>query len=129
MFPYIKIPTGLTFSNGAVEGGLIVPFSVTLTDRIGLGLMAQFDSAYNDVTRGHDFELLHTAVLGFDITEKLGLYTEYIGITGDTRYQTYLSGGFTWQINEDLILDCGTQIGLNENSEELGVFAGFTKRF
>ncbi len=130
LFPFIKIPTGTELSNGEVEGGLIIPFSMPLTDRLGLGLMAEIDSVYNDDTRGQDLEFLHSAVLGYDVTDQLGAFIEYIGITGEnTAYQTYAAGGLTFQINKDLVLDCGAQIGLNEHSEDLGVFAGFTKRF
>ncbi len=129
LLPFIKVPTKSALSNGAVEGGLAVPFAITLTDHMSLGLQAQFGSLYNEATRSHDFQFLHTTVLGFSLTERLGLYTEYVGITGDTRYQSYFSGGFTWQINGDLVLDCGTMVGLNDNAERLGVFAGFTKRF
>ena len=57
-----------------------------------------------------------------DLTEQLGTFVEYIGITGDTPYQAYVAGGFTFSVSDDLILDCGA-------AEDLGVFAGFTKRF
>jgi hypothetical protein len=129
LFPFVKIPTGTELSNEEVEGGFIVPFSMGLTDRIGLGLMAEFDAVYDDETGDHEFEFLHSAVLGFDLTDRLGMFTEYIGITGDTPYQSFLAGGFTYQVNEDLVLYCGGQVGLNADSEDIGVFAGFTKRF
>lgn len=129
IFPFIKIPTGTNLSNGEVEGGLILPFGMDLADGIGLGLMAEIDAVYNDATFDHDVEFLHSAVLGFDITENVGLFTEYIGITGPSAYQAYFAGGFTLSLNEDTVLDCGTQVGLNGPAEDLGVFAGFTKRF
>jgi len=129
LFPYVKIPTGTELSNNEVEGGLILPFSTDLTDRIGLGLMAELDAVWDEGRSEHKFEFLHSAVLGFDLTERLGLFTEYIGITGGTTYRPFFAGGFTYGMNEDLVLDVGTQVGLNDNSEELGVFAGFTKRF
>ena len=75
--PFVKIPTGTAVSNYEWEGGLIVPWSTTLTETIGLGLMAEFDYVYN----------------------------------------------------EHLILDFGVQGGLNRNSEDFGLFTGFTKRF
>lgn len=129
LFPYIKLPTGSEMSNGEVEGGLMLPFGMDLADGLSLGLMGQIDAVYNDVTDAHDAQFLHTAVLGIDLTESLGTYLEYIGITGEGAYQTYLSGGFTYWVSEDLVFDWGTQIGLNEHAEDLGVFGGFTKRF
>ncbi len=129
LFPFVKIPTGTELSNSEVEGGLIVPFSVGLTGRVGLGLMAEFDAVYDDEEGDHDFEFLHSAVLGFDLTDRAGMFAEYIGVTGSEKYRSFVAGGFTFQVDQDLILDVGTQIGLNENSEDVGVFAGFTKRF
>lgn len=129
LFPFVKIPTGTALSNDEWEGGLIVPFSTQLTERVGLGLMAELDVVYDDVSRDHEFEFLHSAVLGIDLTERLGTFIEYIGITGDTPYQAYGAGGFTFTVNDDLVLDCGAQVGLNGAAEDLGVFAGFTKRF
>ena len=129
IFPYIKIPTGTELSNGVAEGGLILPFSTDLADGIGLGLMAEFDAVYDEVDGDHDLEFLHSAVLGFDLTERLGLFAEYIGIASPAPYQAYLSGGLTLSLSEDLMLDCGARAGLNENSDDFGAFAGFTKRF
>jgi len=129
LFPFVKIPTGTALSNDEWEGGLIIPFSTQLTERVGLGLMAEFDVVYDDVSRDHEFEFLHSAVLGIDLTERLGTFIEYIGITGNTPYQAYCAGGFTFTVNDDLVLDCGAQVGLNGAAEDLGVFAGFTKRF
>jgi len=129
IFPFVKIPTGTALSNGEVEGGLILPFGMDLADGIGLGLMAEIDIVYDEVLDRHDVEFLHSAVLGFDLREKLGLFTEYIGVTGPRPYQSYFAGGFTLSLSEDFVLDCGAQVGLNDHSEDLGIFGGFTKRF
>lgn len=129
IFPFIKVPTGTELSNGQFEGGLILPFSMDLNDRVGLGLMAEIDYFYDEINNDYQVEFLHTIVLGFDLTERVGLYTEYIGIAGLSAYQTYAAGGMTLAVSEDLVFDCGTQIGLNADSEEIGAFCGFTKRF
>ena len=129
IFPFIKIPTGTALSNGEVEGGLILPFGMDLADGVGLGLMAEIDAVYDEGSDDHDVEFLHSAVLGFDLSERLGLFTEYIGITGPSPYEAYFAGGFTLSLGDDLVLDWGTQVGLNDAAEDLGVFGGFTKRF
>ncbi|NLT70945.1 MAG: transporter [Verrucomicrobiaceae bacterium] len=128
LFPFLKIPTDTAISNGVVEGGLILPYSIDLADGIGLGLMAEFDAVHDGVT-DYDLEFVHSAVLGFDLTERLGLFTEYIGVAGPTPYQVYASTGLTFAIHRDFVLDTGVQIGLNDAAEDIGVFAGFTKRF
>lgn len=128
LFPFLKIPTDTAISNGEVEGGLILPYSVDLTDGIGLGLMAEFDAVHDGVN-SYDLEFVHSAVLGFDLTERLGLFTEYVGVVGPTPYQAYASTGLTFAVHSDFVLDTGVQIGLNDAAEDIGVFAGFTKRF
>ena len=128
IFPYVKIPTGTALSNGVTEGGLMIPFSTGLTDTISLDMMAQID-AVDDGAGGYDAQFLHSAVLGFDLTESLGLYTEYFGITGPGAYQPYFSGGTTLTLSADLILDAGVRVGLSDDSEDFGIFGGFTKRF
>lgn len=129
LMPFVKIPTDTAVSNNEWEGGLIIPWSTTLTDTIGLGLMAEFDYLFNEDTGDHEFEFLHTAVLGFEVTEKAGTYLEYIGIAGEDHYRAYLAGGMNYAVNEHLILDFGAQAGLNKHSEDFGFFTGFTKRF
>ncbi len=129
LFPFVKIPTGTALSNGKAEGGLILPFSTDLADGIGLGLMAEIDAVYDDATGDHDAEFVHSAVLGFDLTDRLGMFTEYIGVAGPSPYQAYFAGGLTLSLSEDLVLDCGVQVGLNDAAEDIGLFGGFTKRF
>lgn len=129
LMPFVKVPTNTELSNEEWEGGLIIPWGISLTDTIGLGLMAEFDYLFNEDTGDHEFEFLHTAVLGFDLTENTGAYVEYIGIAEEHDYQAYLAGGMNYAVNDDLILDFGVQSGLNSAAEDFGFFTGFTKRF
>jgi hypothetical protein len=126
LIPWIKIPTG-ELSNDEWQGGLIIPLGINLTETIGLGLMAEIDYIHNGTL--HEFEFLHTAVLGFSLNEKTGAYAEYIGIWKEDSYEAYLAGGMNYSVNEHLILDFGVQSGLNSHAEDLGIFTGFTKRF
>lgn len=129
IFPFVKIPAGTELSNGEWEGGLILPFATDLAEGVGLGLMAEIDVVHDDGSDSHEFEFLHSAVLGFDLTERLGMFAEYIGIAGPAGYEAYFAGGFTLGVNDDLILDCGTQVGLNADAEDFGLLTGFTVRF
>lgn len=129
LFPFVKIPTGTQLSNGKVEGGLIIPFALDVSDSVEFGLMAEIDAVYDDELDRYDLAFVHSAVIGLDLTERVGVFTEYIGVAGPGAYQAYFAGGFTLALSEDLLLDCGTEVGLNSAAEELGVFAGFTKRF
>ena len=72
LFPFVKIPTGAGLGSDSWEGGLILPFGTTLDNGLSLGLMAEID-VVEDGGGNHDFEFLHSAVIGFDLTEELGL--------------------------------------------------------
>lgn len=128
LMPFVKIPTNTELSNGKVEGGVTLPFAADLVDGVGLGLQAELGAVHDGVA-GYDLEFLHSAVLGFDLTERIGLYTEYFGFAGPAPYQAYFSGGFTLSLSEDYVLDCGVRAGLNREAEDFGLFGGFTRRF
>ena len=123
IMPYIAAPT----RSDEWQGGIIIPWATDLTDNINLGIQGQLDFV-NDGT-GSETEFLFTAVIGYPIDGNLGGYTEYIGVIAEDRHESYYSGGFTYEINENFVLDTGVQIGLNSNSEDFGCFAGFTQRF
>ncbi len=123
IMPFVKIPT----ASDEWETGLIIPFGTELTESIGLGLMAELDYVHDG--NEHVFEFVHTAVLGFTLTERLGSYTEYIGILKENHYEAYLAAGLTFEVNQNFLLDFGAQAGLNDDSEDFGLFTGFTKRF
>ena len=129
LFPFVKIPTSAQFSNDEWEGGLIIPYATELSGGIGLGLMAEFDVVYDAVGKDHDLEFLHSAVLGFDLSERFGSFVEYVGIEGGPSYKAFGAGGFTYSVHDDLVLDLGTQVGLNDAAEDFGLFFGFTRRF
>jgi hypothetical protein len=129
LMPFVSIPTQTEVSTDEWEGGLIVPFSVELCDRVGLGLMAEVDRVWDDEGGDHEWEFMHTAVLGFDLTETIGLYLEYIGIAGPGDYQALASAGFTWGQTENLQWDVGFTAGLNDAAEDFSVFQGVSFRF
>lgn len=131
-FPFVKVPTGTALSNDKVEGGIILPFSLELTETIGLGLMAEADFVRADVGDGYDTEFVHTAVLGFDVTDKIGAFVEYVGVTGSDGAFDYRASsvlGLTYGYSDDIQFDTGVRIGLNDAAEDVGFFVGASTRF
>lgn len=130
LMPYVKIPTDTSLSNGEWEGGLIVPLGITLTDRVGLGLMGVAGYVSNEESGGYDFEWLHSTTLGIDLTERLGMYLELAGLAGaETDYQAFFNTGLTFTVTDNLVFDAGVRIGLNDAAEDVGVFTGMSIRF
>lgn len=130
LMPYITVPTHTKVSDKAWTGGLIMPLSITLSDRLCLGLMAEADVVHDTGTNGHDIEWLHSATLGIGLTEKLGMYVELVGIAGqDTAYIGIFDAGLTFAATDTLIFDAGVRIGMNRPAPDLGVFSGVSFRF
>jgi hypothetical protein len=133
IMPYVKIPSGTEeLSNDRVEGGLILPLSIALPQEFSLGLMAQFDAAFNDATGNYGVNLVHTATLSHALVGSLAGYVEYIGIvpyeTGGT-YQAIGSAGLTYAINENWVVDCGTTVGLSSSADDVTLFLGMSFRY
>ncbi|BCU79165.1 transporter [Luteolibacter sp. LG18] len=129
LMPFVSIPTQTEVSTGEWEGGLIAPLSIELCDGMGLGLMAEVDRVWDSDKGRHEWDFVHTAVLGFDLTDSLGLYVEYIGNTGHGSYEATASAGLTWGQTENLQWDVGFTVGLNDAAEDFGLFQGVTFRF
>ncbi len=132
LFPFVKIPTDTELSNGDVEGGIILPFAIELTDRLGLGLQAEVDFVRDEESGGYEQEYLHTAVLGIGLTYALGAYVEYLGVAGSKSgfdYQASFSGGFTYAVSRDVQFDIGTVVGLTDSAQDINLFSGVTIRF
>lgn len=130
LMPYVTIPTHTRVSGAEWAGGLIAPLSITISDRVVVGLMAQADLVHDSDTNGYDLQWLHSATVGIALTEKLGTYLEIVGIAGeDADYQGIFDAGLTLAVNEALIFDAGVRIGLNRPAPEFGLFTGVSFRF
>jgi Putative MetA-pathway of phenol degradation len=132
IMPFVKIPTGTELSNDQWEGGVILPLAISLTDRIGFGVMLEADFVHDDERGGYDVEWVHTATLGFDLTEQLGMYIEYAGVASreeEFDYQATFNAGITLSVTGDLVFDTGIRVGLNEAADDFGVFTGMSIRF
>jgi hypothetical protein len=128
LMPYLKIPTKTEVSNDEWEGGLILPYARSLTERVGLGLMAELDFVADD-DGDLESELLYSAVLGFEVTSRMGAFIEYVGVIRDEGDPALANVGTTYEVHGDFVLDAGLRLGLNDDSEDLGVFVGFTVRY
>ncbi|MEJ6572023.1 MAG: transporter [Akkermansiaceae bacterium] len=129
IFPYVKVPSGSAVSNDKWEGGVILPWATEICEGVGFGMQAEFAYVWDDNDRDYDIDFLHTAVLGFDVTDRLGLYLEYLGVAGDHPYEAYASGGVTFAFTDLFQWDAGVVIGINDAAEDLNTFTGFTVKF
>lgn len=129
LMPFVSVPTQTAVSSGEWEGGAILTYAIDIAEGWGLGIQGEIDRVWDEDSRRHEWDFLHTVVLGRDVTESIGVYLEYIGVTGAHPYEASLSGGVTWGIGSNLQLDLGGVYGLNDAAEDYSVFQGITYRF
>lgn len=129
LMPYVSIPSQSAVSSGEWEGGLIVPVSIELTETLSFGFQVEAARAWDDDGGEYDWDLLHSAVLGISLSEKLGMFIEYVGVTGDGPYEATGNVGLTWASTENLQWDIALGVGLNDAAEDLSIAQGVTFRF
>jgi hypothetical protein len=129
LMPYVSIPTQTAVSTGEWEGGLIFPVSIELTETLGFGFQVEAARAWDGDGGEYDWDILHSAVLGISLTEKLGMFIEYVGVTGDGPYEATANLGFTWAASDDLQWDVALGVGLNDAAEDFSIGQGVTFRF
>jgi hypothetical protein len=132
VMPFVTVPTSTDVSSGEWEGGLIAALGWSVSEGVGLGLMVEGDIVYDDDTGSHEFDFVHTAVLGFELFGPVSAYVEYIGAVSTNEalgYRPMFSAGVTVALGDDIVLDAGLRKGFGRHEEDVGVFAGMTIRF
>lgn len=134
LLPFVTLPTdrGNGIGASAVEAGLIVPFAVKLSDRVGLGLNAGMHARKDDPTAGYHVEWLASASLSYEWTERFGSYVEVATRLGtrDPRGDVVLVGlGLAYKVNRNLQLDAGVNLGVTPAASRINPFVGVSARF
>lgn len=132
LLPFVHLPTGADdLSVGRIEGGFIVPAAFDVGGGWGLGLQAEIDFVRDGTEAGYGVAFVHTAVLGRDITDRLGGFAEYVGVASDglgAPYEAYGAAGATYALSDDMQIDVGITVGLNAAADDLNVFTGLSIR-
>lgn len=133
LMPFVKIPTASDgLGNDAVEGGLIVPLAIELSEKWALGLMAEIDVLKDGDDRGYHAEVLTSATLGYAFRDNFIGYVEFVSVLSaehDADWVAQVDSGFAWQLTPDVQFDAGVNIGLTRAAEDLAPFVGLTLRF
>jgi outer membrane putative beta-barrel porin/alpha-amylase len=114
------------------EGGLIVPYAVKLTDKLGLGINAGVSWLKDDAASDYHAEYLASASLGVEWSEKLGTYYEVAGRfnTDDPRGDAVILGtGVTYRLSKNVQLDAGVNVGVSSAADRFNPFVGLAVRF
>ena len=134
LLPFITLPTDRNNGIGpdGVEGGLILPFAVKLSEKFGLGLNAGVHVVRNSDTPGHHAEYLASASLSYEWTEALSSYYEVAARfnTGNPLGDVaVLATGLTYKLNKNLQLDGGARFGATRAADRIAPFVGVSARY
>lgn len=131
VMPFVTLPTaGNDLGTQAAEFGLIVPLAISVARGIGVGLMTEIDFAKDE--GGYQPSFVNSATVAFDLTERLGLYTELFterSVARRSRWVVTGDVGLTYAVSPDVQLDAGVNLGLTDAADDLALFVGVSRRF
>ena len=134
LLPFITLPTDRNngISPDGVEGGLILPFAVKLSEKFGLGLNAGVHVVRNDGAPGHHAEYLASASLSYEWSEAVSTYYEVAARfnTGNPLGDVaVLATGFTYKLSKNLQFDGGVRVGVTNAADRFSPFVGVSARY
>jgi hypothetical protein len=133
IIPFVNIPTAHNgISQDHVDGGLIVPFALKMTDKIDLSLMTEFDYIKNEMTSGYHVEYINSGSVSFQLTDKLSTYVEVATRFGNESPFggiVQAGGGFLYKLTDNLQVDIAMNVGLTRASDRINVLTGISRRY
>ena len=134
LLPFVALPTDRHngISPELVETGLIVPFAVKVSDKVGLGINGGVTYVKSDAAAGYHPEYLGSAVISYEWSEKLGTYYEVAARlhTEDPRGDVvFLGTGVTYKLGKNVQLDAGVNVGVTPAADRVNPFVGLSTRY
>jgi hypothetical protein len=133
LMPFVKFPTASSgLGNGSVEGGLILPLAVALSERWTFAGMAEVDVNRDATGDGHHAEYGGTVELAGDLVGRLGGYLEFFAMAStepDAEWVGTVDVGFTFGVTKDFQVDAGVNIGVTRAADDFQPFIGLTYRY
>jgi len=135
VLPFVKLPTNSDDVGGEhIEGGVLFPFSMGLTEKVDLGTQVGVNFIKNDNTLpGGDYatELLFSVALSYLIAEKVTGYVESFNAVssegGGEDWDGSIGTGFIYQVNPCCQLDAGINIGVTRVASDFNPFLGVSR--
>lgn len=132
MMPFIKIPTNQNnLGNNSIEGGIIFPLAIGLSDKWDVGMQTEFDLNKNE-SSGYSVGFVNTVSFGYQINDKLSSYFELFTEQTTKRGADFVATfdtGLKYLLTKNVQLDAGVNIGLTQAADDLQPFLGISVRF
>ena len=132
VMPYLSAPVGggSPGNNGGIQGGLILPFAIDITEEWGLGLMTQVDILRREENGDYYAQWVNTASISHPLFGSVAGYAELFVATSHLQNPIITAdSGLTWQLGSYTQLDCGINVGVTEEADDLNPFVGLSQRF
>ena len=130
LMPFVTLPTASEgFGADHVEGGLIAPLALEGPLGWDFGTMAELDAVWRE--DAYAGELVLTGTAGHDIWKALGGFIELastLPLDGEAA-ALGANSGLTLGLGDDVVLDAGVRVGLNEAAEDFSSFLGGSARY
>jgi len=134
LIPFVKLPTAkLGIGNNKVEGGLAVPISIATGSPVTVVLGPELDLLADSDGNGRHFAMVNVANVSGPIAPGLTLIGELWTATNfdpvDTVTLVSADAAVAYLANNNFQLDLGANLGLNRNTPDFELYAGFAIRF
>ena len=133
IMPFVKLPTnGDDLGNHSVEGGLILPFAVSLPRGWDLSAMTEVDCLHDDKGNGSHATFVNSVSAGHAIAGGLAGYVEFyseISAERGTSWVGLANFGLTCTVGRNTQFDAGVNIGVTPAAPDWNPFVGMTRRF
>ena len=109
VIPYVQIPTNSGgVSNGRVQGGVIVPWAMTVAQGVTGGAMAEWDQLRNAADTRYDSRFYASGVLRIDVAQTVSAYAEAtasLSTAGSSTDGGLLAAGATLSLSKNFLWD------------------------
>jgi hypothetical protein len=134
IIPYVTVPSSApVISNGAVEGGLIVPLALRLPQDYLVTLMTEVDALKDDQNRREaNFVNLIGVTHPLPGVEGANAMVELFSSVGSDRATPPIYTfdlGMNFRLDQHTILDVGLNLGLNNAAPKVQIYTGISVRF
>lgn len=134
LIPITSFIGHLTIPNTANKGFDINYYAPAYRFTMQHTLSKRFSSAYNLGTEWNSETLeptfLYTLTTGFAITDKIGSYVEIYGFLPQNQsIDNRMDGGFTYLVNNNIMIDISGGVGITENAPNHYFSLGLSYRF
>jgi hypothetical protein len=121
ILPWIKVPTSSgNWSNDAIEGGIILPWSTQVLGGFDVYAMVELDFLRNDANDGYDSYWYGSAAFSRSVTRFIGLYGEVTAgkSSGSASTEGTLGAGITITVSEHAWWDIAVYKGISDSAAD-----------